>query len=335
MTPPKKPPAWSWPATAIVTAMAADLCAVTWYLWALPEGDAQRWQKTIGIVAGWIGSLMAFWGIRHGTKKISLAKMASLPPVQLSVALLTAATWFFVLPFHSITVEVRGSAEAPLADATAVVDDKAGDGSGGSRADASDTQGRLRIKGMLAATHRIVLARPGYQPRQISVGFADVLTSSILHPAPLEVADEMVTINSDPAGAAVFVDNETESRGPSGNSILLHPGSHRITLKLAGYEAASMQVEVRSGIPTAAAHISMTRLAAVPVRTYPLTVSSVPSGADIWEGGRLLGTTVATIRLPAGQHTIELRKEGFQKVRGTVSIPEQNMLAKSLTDGAN
>lgn len=336
MTPPKKPPAWSWSATVIITAIVADLCAVTWYLWSLPDGDVHRWQKTIGIVAGWITSVVTFWGIRHGTGKITLAKLAALPPVQLSVALLTTATWFFVLPVHSITIEVRGSPGAPLADATAAVDDKAGGaGSGGSRADASDTQGRLRIKGLLASTHNIVLARLGYQARQISVGFADVLAGGVLHPAPLEVADEKVTINSIPAGAAVFIDNETESRGSGGSSIWLHPGSHQITLKLAGYEPVSRKIEVRPGIATDAAPISMTRLRAAPVRTYALTISSNPPGADIWEGGRLLGTTITTIRLPAGQHTIEFRKEGFQKIRDTVSIPEENMLAKNLGSATN
>ena len=330
MTPTKKPSAWSWPATVIITAMLADLCAVTWYLWSLPESDAKRWQATIGIVAGWIGSLMAFWGIRHGTRKTTLARLAAMPPVQLCVGLITVGIWFFILPFHAITLEVRGQAGAPLADVTATCDDGAG-----GRPDVSDAQGRLRIKGLLASTHKVVLARPGYQQQQVSVGFADVLSSGVLHPAPLQYADEMVTVISDPPGAGIFVDDEAVSRGPSGNPVLLHPGPHRIMLKLAQYEPASCQVEVRPGIATAPVHLALTRERAAPVRTYALTISSQPEGADIFEGGRLLGTTIATIRLPAGQHIIELRKEGFQNSRGTVSIPDQRILATSLRTAAD
>ena len=164
MAPPREPPTWTWRTAIFVTVMVADLFALTWYLWAFPA-EVQHWEKAVGVVAGWVTSAMAFWGIKYGVgKRLSLAKAVSLLPLQLSLVVSTVGIWFFILPFHTIAVDVHGPGAAPLSGVTASVD-----GAGAPRPDASDAQGRLKVTGLLASKHKIVLEKRGYVGQEFSV----------------------------------------------------------------------------------------------------------------------------------------------------------------------
>ncbi len=188
-------------------------------------------------VASWF-SVMGIRRIKHANRRnLSLAEMVSLPPVRLPIIALTAAIGFFILPFHSVEVYVRDPDGSPLAGVMAKVD-------GDTRPNASNAQGRLSIGGLLACAHSIQLEKTGYRPRVFRAHFTDVLAVGRLHPAPLERAEGTVTVRSDPPGAAIYVDCETEERGLAGTAIRLPVGTHVIMLKLPGYEAWAEKVTV-------------------------------------------------------------------------------------------
>jgi hypothetical protein len=302
-----------------VTLLLADLCALTWYLWAIPPDQVQQWEKTVSTVAGWVTSAMGFWGIKHvSRRKLSLAEMVSLRPVRLPMLVLAAGIWFFILPFHSIEVAVRGPDGNPLAGVMAKVD-------GDTRPNASDGEGRLSIGGLLACAHSIELEKTDYKPRGFRAHFADVLARGRLQPAPLERAEGTVTLLSDPPGAALYVDSETEKRGVAGTPIRLPVGTHIITLKLAGYQPWSEKVTVSAEKATVPGTRKLQAMPAPPARLYPLAVASDPVGAEVWVNKEFKGTTPTKIWLPAGEHKIELRKAGYESARGVVSIPARNI----------
>jgi hypothetical protein len=317
MTPQKKPRPWTWIAAFFMTMLVADMCALTWYLWDLPTADSQRWEKTIATMAGWIVSIMAFWGIKHATKRqMSLAQFISLPPVRLSTIGVTLAIWFFVVPFHSVTVLVRGPDGSPLAGAMATVDHM-------TQPSDSDSRGFLRIGSLGARTHTIEVRKTGYNPREFSAGVADVLTMKELHPSPLELAEQMVTIKSDPPGAALYVDKETEPRCEAGNPIPLPIGAHIMALKLPGYLFTPVRIDVRADMPPVTYHLQ--KVSIPPQKPFPLAVGSDPLGAEVWVDGKLQGHTPGTVWLRAGERVIELRKQGYETFRESVSIPERKM----------
>ncbi len=321
MKPQKSRPTWTWLSTIFVTLLLADLCALTWYLWAIPPDQVQRWEKTVSTVAGWVTSAMGFWGIKYvSRRKLSLAEMVSLRPVRLPMLVLTAGIWFFILPFHSITVDVRGPDGKGLEGVMAKVD-------GDTRPNASDGQGRLSIGGLLACAHTIELEKTDYKPRGFRAHFADVLARGRLQPAPLERAEGTITLLSDPPGAALYVDSETEKQGVAGTPIRLPVGAHIITLKLADHQPWSEKVTVSA--ESAFEPKTPRKLRALPARPaplYPLTVVSDPAGAKIWVKKQFKGTAPAKIWLPAGEYTIDL-KTGDENHPCFVSIPKESICA--------
>jgi hypothetical protein len=321
MTTQKKFKKWSWPASVLMTMLVVDLCALTWYFWNLPTADSQRLEKTITTVAGWIVSIMGFWGIKHAAKrKMSLAQLMTIPPVQLSTLGITAAVWFFVLPFHAVKILVRGPDGSALAGAMAKVD-------GVVQGGASDSQGRLVIRSLAARMHTIEVKKGGYSPREFSAGVVEVLTTRELRPAPLEIAEAMVTIKSDPPGAALYIDEESDSRGPAGNPIPLRVGTHTIRLKLSGYEFQQSRIDVRADMSPVL--LTLQKVAIPPPKTYPLSVASIPSDAEIWVDGKFEGTTPGKVWVRAGLREIALKKDGYATYRDRVPIPARTMFSPS------
>lgn len=51
-----------------------------------------------------------------------------------------------------------------------------------------------------------------------------------------------------------------------------------------------------------------------------ITVKSTPDGADITVDGKFLGNTPATLRLPAGEHTIKVSSEGFRNWERSLTV---------------
>lgn len=316
MGPHIKKPGWTWISALFLVLLLTDLCAITWYLRAIPESQFDNWKKTVSILGSWVGSVLGFFGIKYATK-VSLSKALTLLPVRLSTIVVTLIIWFFIVPFHSITLNVLGQDGKPLEGVSATLD-------GVRKLNPSDERGQLTIAGLAAWNHKIVLEKAGYKPMpESNIGFADVLSFRKWPPQKLEEADGTVVIHSIPPGAAVYIDGSSETIG-SAESFSLRKGKHKVTLQMPGYDALTKEIEVRAGEKL---ELPNGRLHAKAERTYPLLVDSEPTEAEIYVDGKFRGTTRETIWLPKGQHTIELRKASYRSARGTVSIPNQTVYA--------
>jgi hypothetical protein len=51
-----------------------------------------------------------------------------------------------------------------------------------------------------------------------------------------------------------------------------------------------------------------------------ITVKSTPDGAEITVDGKFSGNAPATLRLPAGDHTIRIGSKGFQNWERTMTV---------------
>ncbi len=129
---------------------------------------------------------------------------------------------------------------------------------------------------------------------------------------------EDVTVNTEPSGALVFVDDK--ARGAMGEAPLtfkLFPGSYTLIAEKEGFEPTKRKVEVIAGTP------AMFDLQLLPKGAVATVNLRVPErDADIMVGSRRIGKTPLEdpLRLPAGDHEVVVMKQGFATWKGTVSV---------------
>jgi hypothetical protein len=108
-TPRKVKPKWGWENSVVALLLCINLCAFTWFLWALPA-NFDRTTKVVSTVASWVVSLLAFFGVKKATSRTSFAAFLNLPPVGLCTLAITVGVWLFILPIHGVTVSVVAAA---------------------------------------------------------------------------------------------------------------------------------------------------------------------------------------------------------------------------------
>ena len=117
-----------------------------------------------------------------------------------------------------------------------------------------------------------------------------------------------LSVTSVPTGAAIFIDGV--GSGQTNATVQnVTAGTHNVTLTKAGYLTETKQVSVQSG---GANSVSFTLQPTSSVNTFPLSVTSVPTGAAIFIDGVGSGQTNATVQnVTAGMHNVTLTKAGY------------------------
>ena len=121
----------------------------------------------------------------------------------------------------------------------------------------------------------------------------------------------MLAVRSEPAGARVEVDGT--DRGVAPLELRLAPGQpHRVRVTLAGHDDAELPVELRAG----QTREETVRLAP---RLGEVKVAARPPDAELLVDGQPAGRADQTLRLLAVPHEIEIRREGYETVKQTVT----------------
>jgi len=125
-------------------------------------------------------------------------------------------------------------------------------------------------------------------------------------------------IASEPAGAEVFLNDETTGKSTPALLGPLEKGSYPVSLSLAGYEAWSKTFTITSADTLS----NVAALVALKQPTGQLSVTSDPAGAEISIDDTETGqTTPARLEnLAAGEHRLLIQKAGFEPAEQSVSI---------------
>jgi hypothetical protein len=122
-----------------------------------------------------------------------------------------------------------------------------------------------------------------------------------------------VKIISDPAGAAVYVDDSLQGTAPLSIAGIA-PGNHVLTLKKKGCFLKKADITVDS---TATAK----EFSFVLLQPGFLKVETTPSGAELWIDDKKEGTTpYETDRIKPGDHSVKLQLNNYTSQERTVKI---------------
>ena len=131
---------------------------------------------------------------------------------------------------------------------------------------------------------------------------------------PITPSYGTLSVTSSPTGAAIYVDNVYKGRTPE--QISLTHSQYALRLEHSGYKSYMQTVYVYGG------QVTTVSASLVPSTTYgTISVSSSPSGANVYLDGKFRGTPTQTIGgLTAGSYFVELTKPGYQDWTGSVRV---------------
>lgn len=114
-----------------------------------------------------------------------------------------------------------------------------------------------------------------------------------------------------PVGATVVVEGEAMGQTPL--TTRLPVGTHEYELRIAEYEAAKGEVEIRSGVTERVSH-TFAQLPGV------LLITDAPPGAQVFINDELRGAVGQPIELAPGTYAIEIRADGYETMRDAATI---------------
>ena len=126
-------------------------------------------------------------------------------------------------------------------------------------------------------------------------------------------ADISVTIQSDPPGAKVYIDNSGDSKGITPCVVALPEGDHVVRFDLQGYNLGQKTFS--------ATGTDVTVVCKLTARPASLTVESNPSRASVLIDGAEAGLTPLRDRpIEPGTHELRIQMDGYETVRKTIIV---------------
>jgi general secretion pathway protein A len=149
------------------------------------------------------------------------------------------------------------------------------------------------------------------------------LARSVPAPIPAERPGQLF-ITANVTGATIKLDDKSNPAWVTPHTFTnLRPGAHVLDLSQPGYAEIRQSVDVESD-RVMIVSATMTALSA------ELIITTAPPGADVSIDGKPYGSSPVRIRLVAGRHTYRVQMAGRETQEGTVNVPENGMVAKSV-----
>ncbi|HEY5719474.1 MAG TPA: PEGA domain-containing protein [Gammaproteobacteria bacterium] len=161
-----------------------------------------------------------------------------------------------------------------------------------------------------AGRYSLTVAHPAYRHFEtpITVKPGEPL---VVGPIELGLADGVLAVRTEPAGADVSVAGRYRGRAPL--DLSLPPNvPHEVAVSHAGYQGQARTATVQAG------KRAILAVALAPI-LGEITVAGEPADAELFVDGRSRGAANQTLSLPAAPHAIEVRKPGLATFRTSVT----------------
>lgn len=325
---PSGPPLrWPWISALFAVLVFLDLIAITVYLWGIPEARFANLEKVVTTMATWLTTVAVAFGIKYKARRgRPVREVLEFNAVRLGIIAVTAVVWFFVTPFHGVTIATY---EAASNKALPGVTISLGGKSRGATAPSTGSQATLRVTALAGRAQDLFLEKENYTSESLSVSFIDVIKFGD-QPAEVrfEKARGYLRLKSTPPGAAIYLDRDsTQSLGTTPHVMSVEAGEHWVRLGAAGDHLATgwERVSVPQG-DTVDHDRSLSRA------VYRISIYSEPTGADCFidDENQSSGVTPCHFTLAKGTHRIRLTKGGHQEARTQVIVDRMRTIMLTL-----
>ncbi len=180
------------------------------------------------------------------------------------------------------------------------------------------------IPNVSSGIHTLRLEKTGYAAwEEPVIVFADETTTVYAELTLAPPTTGSVTVESNPLGANVYLDDEPEGTTPA---VILDvtPGPHIVRIEKTGYLPYEKEITVTAGgITTVIAALT----AEPPPTTGSVDVDSVPRGASVYLDGNLSGMTqVLVTDVEPGLKMVRIEKEGYKPFETAIAVlPNQTV----------
>ncbi len=180
--------------------------------------------------------------------------------------------------------------------------------------------------GLAGASYSLEVKKEGYQTLQTAL--AVKAGESLQQKINLESLVLGIKIVSDPPGADVFIDGAKQG-GQTPVVLPLAPGRYNLVLRMAGFSAYVSEIHVTDNVLS---QLNATLRAKDTSKVAWADVTSTPSGAEIViDGSTTSQFTPSRVQVPAGIHTITLKKKGFLPARRPLEVSEGGTVSVEAT----
>ena len=177
----------------------------------------------------------------------------------------------------------------------------------------------LRVS-LAEGVHLVNLYKSGYSPysKQVNVRAG---TTSYLNVALSKIQQKKfsVGINSSPSRAKVYIDGVY--RGVTPLNLDLTAGTHTLELEKTDYEKYTETINVTG---------PMNKFVNLKFLGYQLSITSDPSGAEVYISGEYAGNTPLQRRVSKGWYRIIVKKDGYQDYSEFINISDNTNLKVKL-----
>lgn len=182
----------------------------------------------------------------------------------------------------------------------------------------------ITLNNIASTTHIVELDHAGYYDWKSTVDVPAGGTKTVsgtLNPVPMSNVG-WVYVSSSPGGASVTLDGTNYGQTPGSGSLKLNNigiGYHTVALTLSGYTPYTTQVNVHAN--TVSEVSALLKPVSPKSGVGELSVSSTPSGANVFVDNNFLGITPLTLKdIPVGSHVVAIKLTGYQDYETTTTV---------------
>ena len=174
----------------------------------------------------------------------------------------------------------------------------------------------LKSQNIKSGEHKVRIMKPMYKVYEGTVVIKDNEVATFSPKLQPDYAN--VTIKAG-EGCQIYVDNEL--KGTTTWSGRLSSGSHLLEARKENHRTSS----VTKNIVPSSTNLNFNLADPAPIMGA-MNVMSTPGMVDVYVDGKLVGRTPMMHDLLVGNHTIELRKQGFKDYKQSVRVEENNVV---------
>jgi outer membrane protein assembly factor BamE (lipoprotein component of BamABCDE complex) len=158
-------------------------------------------------------------------------------------------------------------------------------------------------------SHTIKILKDGYKEYNTSVNINSETNPEMKF--TLAALTGTISVSSNPSSAEVYINND--NKGVTPLTVILIPGNYTVNITKDGYDDYTTTSTVKPDLTSTVSAILKTN-------TGKLSVSSSPTGAQIYLNGSYKGVTPLTLTLSPGSYAVKITKDGYNDYTTTSTV---------------